>query len=327
MREAKYRVPSKLDWRTLIGNYLNNALYIGDDAPEELRDAERNSQAVGVIKKFLRLAQQQCIKDGLEPDDPDAISRMDEAFDIGRDFAFSAHGYMSSAPISRGDTPEKIRRARSLTYWAEPRTLEYEIKSNGRLMVDFSQYEAAVIRYLESDLRSAEIDRFILTGLIDMELTGFLERVYKRDPITRVLLDELIKKSIPKQWLKGRVNALVLSILITVITFYTTILWEAAPNWVSTAGYGVAIGQFVLTSLIATIALPFAASAHKKAIEPLKKLIDGMTTFYWEIHSDGPLSLRHVRLRIEDLRDIDAIWPGSIWVLLEDIEKRGVTTL
>ncbi len=254
---------------------------------------------------------------------------MDEAADLASDFVLATNIYQLRGADLEKKSAEDVRKALALTYWSpnNPNSLQYTIKSDGRLPLDWAGFEAAVGRYVASDLKSSELDRLILTGVTDLEVTGFLEKMYVKNLFEPASVAEAANSSMVGLWFKGRLKSLGLSLLIALATYATSVLWDSAPEWFEIVGYGIALGQFILGSIIATIALPFAISKHKRASQPILKLVDGMATLYGELHSDGPISVRHLRLRFEELRDIDAVWPGSLWVLLEDLERRNITSL
>jgi hypothetical protein len=48
-----------------------------------------------------------------------------------------------------------------------------------------------------------------------------------------------------------------------------------------------------------------------------------MQTAYAAIRASGPISARHVLRRLEAAAEHDVIWPGALFVLLDDIVTRG----
>jgi hypothetical protein len=87
----------------------------------------------------------------------------------------------------------------------------------------------------------------------------------------------------------------------------------------------------VLLFVLGTIMTIFFYFQYRKSwANQRKDLVDlpfEMIGLYSELHSDGPLSVRRVRERVQQLADLGAVWPGAVWALLDDMEARKVTTM
>jgi hypothetical protein len=55
-------------------------------------------------------------------------------------------------------------------------------------------------------------------------------------------------------------------------------------------------------------------------------MINQMNGFFLELKSAGPFSTAHFRKRANDLAELGVVWPSGLFVLLDDMEVRGVRT-
>ena len=83
------------------------------------------------------------------------------------------------------------------------------------------------------------------------------------------------------------------------------------------------IGSAALGAVILFVAGPEVKARHRRTLG----IVDAMKTFYIETRPSGPVSVPFLRRRVEELRQLGVIWPGTLWALLDDLEQRSVTVL
>jgi hypothetical protein len=55
-------------------------------------------------------------------------------------------------------------------------------------------------------------------------------------------------------------------------------------------------------------------------------MINQMNGFFLELKSAGPFFTAHFKKRVNDLVEVGVVWPSGLFVLLDDMEMRGVRT-
>jgi hypothetical protein len=55
-------------------------------------------------------------------------------------------------------------------------------------------------------------------------------------------------------------------------------------------------------------------------------MIHQTNQFFLEFKSVGPFSTAHFRKRVNDMAEVGVVWPSGLFVLLDDMEARGVRT-
>ena len=84
----------------------------------------------------------------------------------------------------------------------------------------------------------------------------------------------------------------------------------------------VLIVIFAIMLILALIATPILWKTQSAAKKKTLELMDAMVGVYAELGSGGYVSAKHVRARAEAVTDIGAVWPGPLFVLLDDIIER-----
>jgi hypothetical protein len=82
-------------------------------------------------------------------------------------------------------------------------------------------------------------------------------------------------------------------------------------------------GLLILETAWAVLRFPFACRAQSKHNTKTAQLLLDMNGVYCELNSTGPVSARHVRERAQAVSAAGAVWPGPLFVLLEDVIERG----
>ena len=104
--------------------------------------------------------------------------------------------------------------------------------------------------------------------------------------------------------------------------------FSALPiNAMLLAGLGLgALGTIALLALLVlgVIGILRERPKKKRLQRSILDIIDQMEGFFLEFNSAGPISTAHFRKRANDLADARVVWPSGLFVLLDDMEARGV---
>jgi hypothetical protein len=80
---------------------------------------------------------------------------------------------------------------------------------------------------------------------------------------------------------------------------------------------------FLIETAWASLRFPFAWRAQAAHNARTAKLLSAMNGVYSELNSNGPISARHIRERAQAVSAAGAVWPGPLFVILEDAIERG----
>lgn len=147
------------------------------------------------------------------------------------------------------------------------------------------EIENAIAEYLQGRVRTNQLDRAFLDAGIAAELFGYMDH-----PSAQMTTFSIL----------GYLGNLALAAIL---------LWVSDQAWWANA----------ITVLLVTA--PFWVPLVSRHIRATRKRLRAMIDAYLAL--DGAVSsVREVRRALEAARDLGAVWPNSLWVLLEDIEAR-----
>ncbi len=72
--------------------------------------------------------------------------------------------------------------------------------------------------------------------------------------------------------------------------------------------------------------LPKVWLANRNAKHTVEGLLNHISLTYSALTSDGPISVQHVSGLANRAAEAGVVWPGPLFVLLEDIKGRAVLT-
>lgn len=254
-------------------------------------------------------------------------------------YAFPSLGSDSAAKakMSAGE----VKRTLQLTYPAlsGPEMVEW-VRRGHRFDIDFGQFESGVKKYLESEFRDPEIDRTVLTILVDAKTTGFVKTMTERPTIGgkhvwfNYSLEKTAKRSFLGLWLEGRFVDMVIATALAIPALIVAYLLGLPP---------------IATDVIIFLALGFVSAQAlwyimffprflRERAELRDRVLGGiarMSEFYSGYHltddsyfaSPHPISVPRLRADVERLAEEHIVWPQSLWAMLDDIEERGLRRL
>lgn len=308
--------------------YLENSIMLPQDASEEARKAEVRSESYQLIKHMLELAQQHCEEQNMEPGSNEALA----AFDEGHDTATSVVHAYQGLPFSMEDrtalTPEQVTEKMALLVPPHVTNLPAHVKKTGKLGVLQDDLSYAAGNYVMGRFKSSWVDRVFAQALTQVELVAYVDEMLWKNPLIGMSkLEEIYSPSVMQMvW---NVSKVIFGLLL--VSFGIAALpmvFPALPaDGMLLGGLAVgALGSIILLALLvlAIVGILREKPASKRRRQSILDMIDRMNGFFLEFKSSGPFSTAHFRKRVDDLAEAGVVWPSGLYVLLDDMEARGV---
>ena len=326
MEELGYLPRQDKSWSDIIDTYLFNSTYLGPEASDECRRIEKNSQQMWLRRKLLELAVERLKNEGLMPGANRAYEIIDEAYDIAESLIGA---YFWEIPRSaEGQArlkPSETRKIFRMTYDALPRSLVANIKQNGRLKVARDQFEEGVAAYIKSSYRDSNIDRILIRSLTDMEITAFIEEIVEKPIDGGKSLLVKAQQSVGLNWVKGRFLAFVINASLIAGLVAAELYWPPMPDFLTWAGIPLLVALFLVMTVWSLGYILIKGKELRAPLVRTNNLFNAARSFYVEFHGDGPISVSHLRRRIDELKESGVIWPQVLWVILDDLEDRSIS--
>jgi hypothetical protein len=308
--------------------YLKNSIMVPADAPDEAQKAERRSDIYLLRAALLRLAERYCCERALPPGSKEALAAFDEANRVADAIADACFGLPYSTKERAQLSPEQVERKPALRVPPRVQHLVRHVKKHGKLDALQENLSAAVGDYAKSYLKSEEVDRILLQALTHVEIVAFIDDMIWKNELTGT---SKLEDAAPPSVLRAlwSVSKLVFWVwLISAGIVASPLVIPALPfNGMLLAGAGLAVvGTLILVFLGALgVAVVVKEKPRKrKHHQSILDMIDRMNGFYLEFRGSGPFSLSHFKKRVNELADTGVIWPSGLFVLIEDMEARGI---
>jgi predicted small integral membrane protein len=253
---------------------------------------------------FFRLVEslgRDAIKQNPLPSTDEAADVFESIEEFVCNFYYAATGYSSEGKQDfwrhRSDILEEARRGENLPFTRQ-------------------DIEGATDAYLQLPYRSSVADRTLVDMLIAAELFIFGQHVFEQRKVQRFFGRG------PLGFIVGRGCALVLAALLGGAAYLLMWLGILSED-VLVVVLIVIVGLILLEAAWAILRFPFAWRAQTKHNSRTAELLSDMNGVYYELNSTGPISARHIRERAQQVSAKGAVWPGPLFVLLEDIIERG----
>jgi hypothetical protein len=316
-------------WHAMKKTIIENTAQLPSEASDDHHHAEKYSQVRLVRIAFAEEAISRCKAKGLAVGSSEAWEEFECANKIADDLIYPAMISFPFSPEKRfAMTPREITAAMSITSGTDHRDLLRLATQGEKLQIDVPSFEEAVGGYLQSDYRIPVIDRIIITALLDAEITGYFHHLMAKDIFTNISpFDAFGRGRHPlSMWIRGQGKALVFYALCMAVAEGLKIFDIVSPdtaNFLILGIVGVAILWFFITLIGLTLYIP----AWRKRRPRFVDLPDKMRQIYSELHSSGPISVKRIRDKVQNLEEMGAVWPSALWVMLDDIEARGTIAL
>lgn len=308
--------------------FLENSIMLPSDALEEAKKAELQSDSYRLIGRFLELARQHCEDECLQPGSDEALAAFEEAHKTATSIVYAYGGLPFSMDERKALSPDQVQEKLALVVPPHVKALVAHAREKGKLGVPQDWLSESVGEYVRGRFKSPSVDRVLAQALTQVEMVAYIDEMIRRDPFTGTSkLEEAAPPSLVKAvW---NVSKLVFVLwLVGVCIAASPLAFSALPiNAMLLAGLGLgALGTIVLLALLVLGVIGILRDKPKKRRlqGSILDIIDRMNGFFLEFKSAGPFSTAHFRKRVNDPADARVVWPSGLFVLLDDMEARGV---
>lgn len=322
--------PTHETYQDTLDRFLENSTHMPREAAPEARKAELNSEQFKLRKAFLLLARDQCRENGLMPGSGEALEIFADADDRANDIIYAYAGLPFRTEEKLALTPEQIKEKLALTVPAYVQNLILHVREHGKLGVLQADLSAGVGGYVKGRFKSPDIDRLLLQALTQVEIVAYIDEMIWKNVLTGTSkLEDAAPPSVFRTvW---NVSKLIFFVWIISIGFMVSpLLITALPQDIMLLlGLGLGgLGTLALLFLgvFGIIAVIQERPQKRKVYQSILDMIDRMNGFYMEFNGDGPFSLSHFKKKVNELADAGVVWPSGLFVLVEDMEERGMRT-
>lgn len=310
--------------------YLENSILLPRSASEKAQKAEIDSDSYRLIEAFLNLAREHCETEGLEPGSDEAFVAFDEAHDTAKAIVYAYESLPFSEAERKTLSPEQVTEKMALRVPSYVTYLIPHVIAKGKLSVPQDWLSQSVGDYVRGRFKSPEIDRILTRALTQVEIVAYIHEMLSKDLLTGICkLEEARPPSVVKAVWNVSKKLLVLW-LVSLGIAASPLVFSALPvNAMLFFGLGLgALGTIALVVLLVlgVIGILREKPRKKRLQNSILDMIDQMNGFFLEFASAGPFSTAHFRKRVDELAKAGVVWPSGLFVLLDDMEARGVRT-
>ncbi len=311
-----------------VDAFLENSIMLPDDASEDARNAELHSDQYRLIKRFLELARQHCVDSGLQPGSKEALAAFEEANDTAKSIVHSYTGLPFGDDERKALRPEEVTSIMALLVPHHVKNLAAHIKEKGKLHTHPFWLSEATSEYVKGRFKSASVENILLRALTQVEMVAYMHEMQSTNILTgKTKLDEARPPSFARALWNICKWILELWLVCLAIALAPLALPALPSETMLLTGLGLAaIGTLALLVLLIIVAVGISQITpnRKKQYDSILDMIDRMNGFFLEFGHAGPFSTAQFRKRVNDLADAGVIWPSGLYVLLDDMEARGV---
>lgn len=309
-------------WQELVERCADGAKNLPETASVELQTMEDGSHQQAVLRALLTVATDAAKARDLSPEDEATAELLDEAYEVGTSITYA---YPRLTPQMSMD---EARNATSMTWGVRPGSFLFDAKRVGRVPVYRDHLEAGVGRYLKSQFRHEGVDRLLALALTDAELSAYVESRLSKDPLTgRAPHDEAVADLGPGRFWLNRGKALLLTFVFIGVLVSFEVYDSSTPDWVILIGVPLAAGFWLFGTVLGLVMRAIYGERTRQPARRAIQLLNAAGTFHTEFSGTGPISVPYLRRRVEELRAQGVIWPGALWALLDDVERRSIAVL
>lgn len=327
-KEAVARTHST--YENSVAVFLENSIMLPDEASDEAKKAELQSESYRLLERFLKLAQQYCEDEGLEPGSDEALAAFGEADSTATSITYAYSGLPSSSEERKTLSPEQVTEKLALRVPSHVKDIVTHVKDKGKLGVPQDSLSAAVADYVAGRFKSPKIDRVLAQALTQVEIVAYLDEMLWKNPLTGTSkLEDTILPSVAKAVWTVSKFAFVLWLASLGIAVSPTVFSILPVGTMFLVGLSLGVlGTIALLALLVlgVIGILREKPKSKKRQIIILDMIDLMQGFFLEFSSSGPFSTAYFRKRVYDLAESGVVWPSGLFVLLDDMDSRGVRT-
>jgi hypothetical protein len=312
-----------------INIYIENSLSWVAEGSDESQEAELNSDQIKLLRTFLCSARDYCKANEIPPGTLEAIDVFEKAAEV----AYSINYVYDGLPVSKGQqlalSPDQIKSKLSLAVPSHTMDLISHVEKHGKFGVLQDSLSAAVGNYIESNFKCQDIDRLLLKALTHVEIVAFIDEMTCKNVITgRSKLEDSAPPSVTKVlWNTFKLIFSVWFVICAVIAASSVLIPALPIDMMVVVGLSLA-GLFTLIMLpiliLALISMAKQKPRQDERRQSILNMLDLMNGFFLEFQGPGPFSLNHFKTKVHELADKQVMWPSALFVLVEDMEARGI---
>lgn len=315
-------------FKDTIDIIIDNCVHMPHQASQEAKEAELNSEQFTLRRAFLLLATDCCKENGLEPGSNEALNIFEEANDRANDIIYAYTGLPLGTEEKLALSPEKIKAKLALTVPRYIQNLIPYVHEYGKLGAPQEWLSSGVGRYVQSRFKSPDIDRLLLQALTQVEIVAYIHEMTWKNILTGT---SKLEDAAPPSIFRVIWNAFKFIFVVWIVSVWIMVLPLMIPALaqdlmlligLSLGGLGTLcllfIGMLGITGAIKE------RPRKRKLQQSITEMMHQMNCFYLEFRGDGPFSLSHFKRRVNELYEAGVVWPSGLFVLIEDMEGRGV---
>lgn len=322
--------PTQETYQDTLDRFLENSAHMPREATPEARKSELSSEQFKLRKAFLLLARDQCRENGLMPGSREALDIFVDADDRANKIIYAYAGLPFQTEEMLALTPQEIKERLALTVPPYVDNLVPHVQKHRKLGALPEDLSFGVGGYVTGRLKSPEIDRLLLQALTQVEIVSFIHEMIGENPATGTskLQDAVPRSVIRTVW---NVSKLIFLVWILSIGIAASPLLITALPQDSMLLFGLGLGglgtlALLVLGVFGIIAVIQERPRRRKIHQSILDMIDRMNGLYMEFRGSGPFSLSHFKKRVNELADTGVVWPSGLFVLIEDMEERGIRT-
>ncbi|MDF1621643.1 hypothetical protein [Pseudothioclava nitratireducens] len=324
------RPPAHKTYQDTIDIILENSVHMPREASPEAQKAELNSDQFRLRRAFLILAREHCKQNGLPPGSEEALDIFEEANDRADNITYAYAGLPFRTEEKLALTPEQVKTKLTLVVPSYVPNLISHVREHGKLGALQEDLSAGVGDYVKGRFKSPDIDKLLLQALTQAEIVAYIDEMIWKNVLTGISkLEDAAPPSVLRAvWNVCKLIFLVwmLSIGVAASPFLITALPEDIMVLVGLGLGGLGTVALLILGVFGVKSVIQERPRRRKIYQSILDMIAQMNGFYMEFRGAGPFSLSRFKKRVNELADTGVVWPSGLFVLIEDMEERGIRT-
>ncbi|WP_297801073.1 hypothetical protein [uncultured Brevundimonas sp.] len=198
-----------------------------------------------------------------------------------------------------------------------------EVKQKSYPEISRPEVEQIVGSYIRGAVKTATVDRLLVDLLVALEFSQYANLVLHA-PHIPFLAPRLLNRRPILDWLSGNILNVIMAFFVFALFWGASVLGIFPLRWLWIIAYGLVV-LLVLNAGWGLIWLPRVWWIVRKARGEVLQHLGCMNSTYAALSSEGPISAQHVTALATKAADAGVVWPAPLYVLLEDIQRRGGT--
>ena len=328
------------EYRDIARGTARACLHLYDDHSDDLRREEVKTQRSHVIGLALIGATKHCSNNGISPVSNECASIFEEVYSLISKLTYATNFY--------GENYEKM--AAGLLH--QECSLRLLVPDHTRLETHLENFdvhriskdlETHVADYLGSKLRNTELDSFMFKLLAEEEPVQYIHEMAWKNPSypslgmkTKLEVAMGNKKAMNRSLLamamKGFLyNCFYSVVLITAAIFIQTKWFSNGDDWIPIIAI---IASLILFAIWLWALFWLSLEKYKYTRNPsenpdsrLIELVLSMSNFFDMMRSPGKVSLDRIEQKLNDLEQMEAVMPETLYVFISDLRSRGISSI